>query len=198
MFIFSISYGSFTWPILSVYRFNNPDDLSDYNTISIGVGAPTFIGKAYDIIYVSQTDKLYVLINNTDTGFGQVYEIDPITLIATQIVDIDTQYFELQSICSDGSFIYIVNADDGKILKIDLSDNSYTIVTVAGLNYCHSIRYDGTHLYATAINANKLYKIDPATMTILLTLSTGIAGPTDDFAFAGDLVKTLRDAVDLN
>jgi hypothetical protein len=181
-----------TWSPSHIIRFNNPDDLSDYNEVIIG---NSDIGVGADIIYIPETDKVYITVSdNGVTGHAYIYEIDPVTMVATQIVDVDAEWFQLQGLASDGQYLYAVSGGStlgtAYLLKMDLSDNSYTFTSLTGTLGCHSLRYDGTNLYATSHPSNvpRLYKIDPATVTVTGTAVLTGDGCTDDFCFAGDYV----------
>lgn len=93
--------------------------------------------------------------------------------------------------CSDGSFVYVVDAGSRKIRRID--PVNATVTTVAGsgaspqivdgigseANFMglNHIASDGTYLYLT--DSNTLRRVDPATgqvVTLFTLPSTGVGG----------------------
>lgn len=172
----------------SLYRFNNPDDLTDYDKLQIGASGGDW-GNGYDILYVPEKDKLYTVTNDTgSTGFAEIYEVDPETLIKTLVLSYDTSFWFIQSLASDGTYLYAL-VGDGTIIKLNLTAYTYTTVVVPSTSNAHAIRYDGTYLYVTSVNIARIARIDPTTLTVLQnTLLQGGQGITDDFCFAGDYI----------
>jgi hypothetical protein len=177
------------------YRFNDPDDLTDYDVLQIGDDSNWDSG--YDAIYVKSKDRHYTTsTDNGGTGFSRIYEIDPVTLTKTIILDVDVAYMSFSSLASDETYLYALSAD-GTIYKIDLSDYSYVTdatLTATFVN-AHALRYDGTYLYVTNVTSGaRIAQVDPATLTVLQnTLIASGTGFTDDFCFAGDYVWAGRE-----
>lgn len=170
----------------NVYRFNNPDDLSDYDVLQIGLSDDWDSG--YDIIYVKQKDRLYTM--TTDNGGGgnsRIYEIDPVSFTKTLRVDFAASYFGFTSLATDGEYLYALRSN-GNILKINLFDFSYTnALTLSSAVFPQCLRYDGTHLFATDVNTGRVWKIRPSDMTELATSDVITSGGiTDDIALVGD------------
>jgi len=188
-------WGSDMWSPPHVYRFNNPDDLADIDTITLDASAydpdSSDYQDARDIVYVNGKDKVYTVANNEGNGLGESYviEIDPVTMAQTIIDTIQTDYNEIQSLCTDGiNTLYLVDGGNpGRVHKINLTTYVRTSAYISGSNFMHAIRYDGTYLYVTARSGTKkVYKIDPATLTVVVSATLTNSTTTDDFAIAGD------------
>ena len=168
----------------NLIRFNNPNDLTDYDTLQIGADGNE--GDGYDLIYVPSKDKIYAITNNTGlTGHAKIYEVDPVTLTKTLRVDYDATFFEISSLATDNIYLYAL-VTGGTILKINLSDFSFTTHSISSSSNAHSIRYDGTYLYVTDVGNQRAWQVRPSDMTVLNTSDFGSSGFTDDFCFAGD------------
>jgi hypothetical protein len=168
----------------NLIRFNNPNDLTDYDTLQIGADGNE--GDGYDLIYVPSKDKIYAITNNTGlTGHAKIYEVDPVTLTKTLRVDYDATFFEISSLATDNIYLYAL-VTGGTILKINLSDFSFTTHSISSSSNAHSIRYDGTYLYVTDVGNQRAWQVRPSDMSVLNTTDFGASGFTDDFCFAGD------------
>lgn len=173
-----------------LYRFNDPNDLTDYDKVQIGTSGGDW-GNGYDVLYVPEKNKIYTVTNDTgSTGFAEIYSIDPdaTSMTKTLVLSYDTSFWFIQSLASDGTYLYAL-VGDGTIIKIDLSDNTYVTSVVSSTSNAHTIRYDGTYLYVTSVNIARIARIDPVTLTVLQnTLLQAGQGITDDFCFAGDYI----------
>jgi hypothetical protein len=173
----------------------NADSISDYQEITFSSGH----SYADQITYVESKNKLYVV-------FGASYrtaiaEVDPIMMTYNENAIVDTLHaaspvFETeggQSICNDGSFLYVVTAraDTSRVLKYSLSTMSS--IPVAVLNFptenvfAHAIRYENGKLYVTnGYGTPWVARINASTLQIEELHSFLGMAFTDDFAISGN------------
>jgi hypothetical protein len=177
-------------------RFNNLDDLTNYDTIQFSGYGDCSGGMS--MVYAPSTGKLYTNLMPNDCLSNVIVEIDPTTLAWTVKHSRGTTGWLYQDLETDDSYLYTVVADDNmrdSIIKISLSSWTATsahITSNSTSGYIHALGLDGTNIYATELGMNpgKIYKIRPSDLSTLLSASftSGDQSPTDDPAFSGDYV----------
>src|SRR5688572_28582432 len=94
----------------ALYTFNDLNDLTDFDVVQIDFNT---YGGPLDIIYVEETDKIYVAFDN-DFLAMIVVELDPDSLAYTNFLyNEDLEGNQAQSLCSDGTYIYGVAGAPG-------------------------------------------------------------------------------------
>tara|TARA_R110000737_G_scaffold32145_2_gene50597 strand:- start:398 stop:1798 length:1401 start_codon:yes stop_codon:yes gene_type:complete len=201
----SIYYGGRGAVDARVYKVSkdNPGDF----TVSQKVQGDDGIYQGMDdMVYDETKDKLYFCQNANFTTASQnfrVWEVDPITLEMTMVIDYNIgTYVGSPIIAIANGFLFVANGYyTSYIKKFDLSDysfvNSFTIPTDS--NSAHALRFDGKKLYLTSIwswaNSSFVMRIDPTTNTLeqkvtvpFTPLVAGGGGFTDDFAITDEYI----------
>lgn len=171
------------------------DDLASYTTTTLTNDGNHNRGET--IGYSKTKGKLYMVTARNSGSCGlRVVEVDPTTLVATDVItDVPTNpsCSGFTSIVVDNNTLYVLNngMSNGstaipKVLKYDLV--SYTRTDEVDLNYttayAHAMEYDGEYLFvgsgpASGTTTNYVLKIDPATMDIVDSNTT--FGSTENF-----------------
>lgn len=166
------------------YRFNDMDDLTDYDTITISRGE---FDLAYDGVFVPHKNKYFTGWSENDLiGDSYIYEIDPVTLDTTMIIHYDVPadyYFSPAAFDYDDDYLYIL-INSGKILKVDFDDYSYTSTTLSNAENAHSMKQKDGYLYITDVANGRAWKVRTSDMTVLQNTDFG-SGFTDDFTLVG-------------
>ena len=186
-------------------RFNNLDDLTDYDQFTIPYGGS-------QLTWVKEKGLLYIHYVNTSTSNTQlrIGAVDPTTLALTLPIDVTLEAGSQPyagSSCSDGTYLYVLTGGIVAVfIKYLLADYSrVSSVTATGFwGRGHAIIYDGTNLYASSneyyhtesgnSSNNWIVKVDPVTMTITTRNDTFLANYptgnnmmfTDDMCSVGD------------
>lgn len=197
----------------SFIRFNNPNDLTDYDYVEItGVGA---YNNPDQLVYSSLTDKVYIILSDFDfSGVSnfRVVEVDPVTLAYSLIIDDDTGQGAIgaPTITIVDNYLYALNGVPNSVLRqYDLTSSTTPIPSSASVSLFdsdrrgHALESDGTHLYATSISftANEYIakiSLDLSTVEqelIPLGSSSTFGGFTDDLLVWGDYIYALSEII---
>lgn len=110
-------------------------------------------GWCSDALYVASKDKVYFLMGtpNVPTGWTTVSEVDPVTLVSTDVIQTSTYNVEQGSFACDGTYLYIApRMDPSNVYKYRISDWAYIGLCYTAVPYQHCCRIDGTKMYVTS------------------------------------------------
>ncbi len=170
-------------------RWNNPDDLSDADVITL-TGRRCVESICYDSIH----NKLYANSWNGDGKFT-ILSIDPDTLEWSIVFDSNLVggIGNSPAIVTDGTYVYGIACGPVQLFKVRIQDWSLISVTnLASMEYGHSAQLhvynNRVEMYAVARNlispgGARLYKVKCEDMTFQSVSVPGLSNPTDDFAF---------------
>jgi hypothetical protein len=205
-----------------IVRWNNPDDLTDYDTLNFPNGY-NIVGEVVDgtkaLHFNHTTRKLYTGMQKDSSDLGGaaagttaytvVYEVDPYTLDTTTIwsspYDYDTEYESVEAITSDTENLYvIITGERPRIAKIPFAAPESAIevdYTSLGMFFPHAAIHDGDHLYVTEYQMSSgsksvIWKILPTDLSVVDTAQTqtGDYQIPDDIEAIGDYVYASMEA----
>jgi len=179
----------------SVYMFPNTDDLSIYSKTLTEESGYT---ASDQIIYSPEMDKLYIVLGDSTWSKTHfiVFEIDPVSLVATKIIDYDIgTYVGYPPFNIIGDQIYIANGYySGKIYQFDLTSHSF-VGSSAALGATagpHNIVTDGKKLYVTSIwdyGATFIARVNPTSLVIEQIHSIDLVGTNVKGGFTDDAIE---------
>lgn len=197
-----------------VFRFPDVTDLTTYTEIDISVAS---YGGTENIVYDEVKDKLYCVMSDSTYSqyFIKVWEIDPITMVKTLVIDYDTTniLIALPTFSAFGGFLYVANGYyTNTLFRFDLSDYTLDTSAVVGNagNIMHNIMSDGTKLYITSgtiwdANGIQVTRIHATTLFVEETIQiplvgdgSGFGGFTDDGIVIGDYFYVGTEAQPVN
>lgn len=171
-----------------LFRFNNVDDISDFDTLNLGEGDTEFY-SAFDVDFVPWKNRVYTGAGeNDDEGYSYIYEIDPDsdpldkTIIFTRF---SNPYFYPSAFAHNDTSLFVLFGD-GMLYKINLTTYVADSLQLTGASNAHGLEFDGDDLYGSDVNNSRVWKVAPGPLTETLTADIGANGITDDFDFAGD------------
>ncbi|MES2367027.1 MAG: hypothetical protein V4563_14220 [Pseudomonadota bacterium] len=152
-----------------------------------------------DLVYIASTDKIYCLFSNYATSDPStvkkitISEIDTGDLSYTDVVRDNSTYVSTGSMATDQTYIYVLTYEpvSSTVVKYRVSDwVKVSTTTLDGLQLGHSLRFDGTNLYATGnqISGNSwIARIDLSDMSYeWVMFPSTVQTTTDDFGFSDD------------
>jgi hypothetical protein len=164
-------------------RFNNLEDLTDQTEIQFANDGAH--NGSDSMVYVPETDRLYVQFDGTPVTIA---EVNPDTLATTDVIS-NAGKSDANTICSDGTNLYIGVRGSNEVLKYRLSDFTLQGTATLTRGSVHASLYDGTDLFVTgSTSPGWVSRITTSSMTVAETadFATGMNIPTDDLTSVGD------------
>lgn len=180
-------------------RFN-PDDLTSYSVLTFANDGNHDL--ADDLVYVPSKNKVYVILTrSSDAARIVIEEVNPNTMAATEVVNMNLGSGIGSSITSDGGFLYVTGFGTNSpnlspvykfsLASFALTASAYLFDSSSSLySSAHTIRFDGTNLFVTGnFDPGFIARVSTNDLSaVKYSFTNTFPYVTDDMAIVGDYI----------